>query len=102
MDSYINRTIKKFVQDGTAVDQEAIIRIRPELESHLIDEMRGKGYVPILDITPELFWEFKNPNFKFAVIIYGTFVGKKKAKEIMGLLGAHPLWFEPYNGDVKS
>ena len=66
--------------------------------------MRFKGYVPVLDITPELYWEYmeKDENFKFAIIIYGTFVGKKKAIDILGLLGPHIIYFEPHENDYGT
>jgi hypothetical protein len=92
------RKIKTFSLDGEAIDQEAIIRLRPQLESYVIDDMRSKGYVPALDVTPELFWEWDQDGdvFKYLVVIYGSFVGKKRSKEIFGMLGNHEFMFEPH------
>lgn len=103
-----SRKIKTFSLDGEAVDQEAIIRLRPQLESYVIDDMRGKGYVPALDVTPELFWEYDQDSntFKYLVVVYGSFIGRRKAKEVFGLLGNHEFMFEPhqnkYNDDNKT
>jgi ABC-type Fe2+-enterobactin transport system substrate-binding protein len=90
------RKIKPFYIDGEAIDVEAVIRQRQELESRIIEDMRLKGYVPVLDITPELFTDFNvdKENFKFAIIVYGTYLGKKKSQQIMGMLGPHQIVFE--------
>jgi hypothetical protein len=99
--NYFNRKIKSFAAEGEATDQETILRLRQQIEGHLEDEMRGQGYVPSLDITPDLYWEYvpEKVIFKFAVIMYGSFVGKKKSKIILGLLGSHPIYKEPYSGE---
>jgi hypothetical protein len=98
-----NKTRKPFSIHGEATDQEAIIRLRPQIEDMIEEQMREKGYVPSLDITPELYWEYINEEgkerFVYAVIMYGVFVGKKKSKEILGLLGPHPIYKEPYDGN---
>ena len=103
-DTYGGRTIKKFQVDGVARDQEDIIRLRTQLESHMIDDMRVKGYVPVLDITPELFWNYEkeDQNFKYLLIVYGSYVGKRKSRDILGLLGSHPIFVEPHKGDASN
>lgn len=90
------RHIKYFYEEGEAIDGEAVLRTRHQVEDHIREEMRGKGYVPVLDILPQLYWEFseESETFKFVIIIYGTFVGKVKAKRIMCLLDGHPLYFQ--------
>lgn len=98
------RKIKTFSLDGEAVDQEAIIRLRPQLESYVIDDMREKGYVPALDVTPELFWEYdKDTNtFKYLVVVYGSFLGRRKAKEVFGMLGNHEFMYEPFDEKLND
>lgn len=97
------RNIKSFPIDGIAKDQETILRLRGELESRIIDDMRVKGYVPVLDITPEMYWEYQeDTTFKYLIVVYGTYVGKKKAIDIMGMLGNHPIYVEPYEGQYDS
>jgi hypothetical protein len=93
------KRIKTFQIDGVAVDQEAIIRLRPELESRIIEDMRASGYVPCLDLTPELFWEYvqEKEAFSYIVVIYGCYLGKKRALEVLGLLGSHEIMMEPNN-----
>jgi hypothetical protein len=98
IETFPKRNIKHFSIDGEAVDQEAIIRIRREVESRIIDDMRDSGYVPALDVTPEMFWEYNKDreSFRFVIIVYGSFVGKRRATEILGLLGPNPIYVEPY------
>lgn len=94
------RKIKPFYTEGEALDQEAIIRQRQELEQRIIEDMRTQGYAQVLDITPEMHWAYQkdSENFKFAIIVYGSYVGKKKAKFILGLLGPHTIFIEPHQG----
>lgn len=91
-----NKARKPFAIEGIAKDQESIVRIRQELEDRIEEGMRVQGYVPSLDITPELFWQYieEDENFKYAVIMYGVYVGKKQAKTILGILGPHPIMMD--------
>lgn len=100
------KDIETFSVDGIARDQESIIRIRVELEHRIIEQMREKGYVPILDITPELYWEYINDGpdkekFKFLLVLYGTHVGEK-SNQIMGMLGPHAIMFEPFEEKIND
>ena len=92
----LTRNPKPFTVEGTAVDQEAIVRIRAEIEDRIEDDMRSTGYAPFMEITPELYWEYDKDaeNFKYLIRVYGVFVGKHKAKNIMGVLGGKPIYFE--------
>lgn len=92
----MGRTIKDFSESGIAVDQETIIRIRKEVEDHIIDGMRAKGWVPVIDLLPQLYWDYDadGEEFKFQVVIYGTYVGKKKSKTILGMLDSRPIMME--------
>lgn len=96
-----NRNIKNFHVKGEAADQETVLRLRKQIEDHLEDEMREKGYVPSLDITPEIYWSYneETEKFNYVIVKYGAFVGKRKAKKMLGLLGPHPIMKEPYSGE---
>lgn len=91
------RGIKHFSESGVALDQETILRIKKEVEDNIVDGMRKKGWVPVIDLLPQLFWDYnsKQENFNFEITIYGTFVGKKKAQqEILGILDSRPIFME--------
>jgi len=90
------RGIKHFSESGIAIDQEAILRIRKEIEDHIVDTMRLKGWVPVIDLLPQLYWEYDSvkEHFKFDIVIYGTFVGKKRSQEILGVLDSRPIFME--------
>ena len=96
------REIKTYSFEGVAQDQESIIRIRIELEQRMIEKMRQEGCIPVLDITPELYWEYQeDETFKFLLVMYGTEVGQDKSNQIMGMLGTHPIMFEPYEEKIE-
>lgn len=90
------RKIKAFPLEGEAVDGETILRLRAEIEDRIIEDMREKGYVPIVDLLPQLYWEFdkETTNFKYIIIVYGTYIGKKASKEVMGILDGKMMYFE--------
>ena len=49
----LKRNIKTFWINGVIRDDSDIIRMRGMYENLLIDEMRSKGYVPVLDLDPQ-------------------------------------------------
>ena len=58
-------------------------------ERLLIQDMRSKGYVPVLDLEPQFSIEYnvKKDNYGFNLEIYGVYVGKKKAYQLEGFSG---------------
>lgn len=90
------RNIKGFSIDGKAVDGETIIRIRKQIEDHIVDDMRNRGYVPVIDIMPSLYWEYDKDHeqFSYTLTVYGIYVGKRKSKEILGILDHRPIYIE--------
>lgn len=92
------RTIKPFDISGITKYHEWAIKNQFMLEGYLNDQIREKGYVPQMDITPELYIEYQayEKTFKYAVVIYGTYVGKVEAQKILGFLGPHKIMKEPY------
>jgi hypothetical protein len=55
----------------------------------LTDEMRSKGYVPVLDLDPQFStkYNFEKDNYSFQLEIYGVYLGKRKAQEFEGFSG---------------
>lgn len=77
-----HKNIKKFSIDGEFLSDSSIPSIRAQYEALLIHDMRGKGYVQMLDI--DSLWateydETKN-TWTFSLSVYGVYIGKKKAK----------------------
>lgn len=66
-----------------------IARLRDMYQHLLIDEMRTKGYVPVLDLDIQwsLRYNHDKDNYAFNLEMYGVFVGKKKSWELEGFSG---------------
>lgn len=75
--------------NGTIKSDSDIARLRSMYEKLLLDEMRTKGYVPVLDLDTQ--WSIKynhnKDNYSFHLEMHGVFVGKRKAWEIEGFSG---------------
>ena len=80
-----HRKIKRFQIDVEFQDNTQLISLRPQYENLLIQDMRGKGYVRVLDIDPAFSVEFDGQTWKFLMTIHGVYVGKKKAWELEGI-----------------
>lgn len=95
-----SKSIKHFVVEGVAVDQEAILRLKRELEDRLVDMMREKGWVPVIDLLPQMYWDYDQDvqNFRYEIVIYGSFVGKQNSRKILGYLDSRPIMMENTDG----
>ena len=80
-----HRKIKRFQIDVEFHDNAQLISLRPQYENLLIQDMRGKGYVRVLDIDPAFSVEFNGETWKFLMSIHGVYVGKKKAWQSEGI-----------------
>jgi hypothetical protein len=80
-----HRKIKRFQIDVEFQDNTQLISLRPQYENLLIQDMRGKGYVRVLDIDPAFSVEFTGETWKFLMSIHGVYVGKKKAWQLEGI-----------------
>ena len=80
-----HRRIKRFQIDVEFQDNSQLISLRPQYENLLIQDMRGKGYVRVLDIDPAFSVEFTGETWKFLMSIHGVYVGKKKAWQLEGI-----------------
>lgn len=99
--SLLTRKIKNFTVEGVAVDGEAILRIRKQVEDTIIEDMRKSGYVPVIDLLPQLYWSYEHDKneFSYSITVFGVYVGKKKAREILGILDDRPIKMEKESGD---
>jgi hypothetical protein len=80
-----HRKIKRFQIGVEFQDNAQLISLRPQYENLLIQDMRGKGYVRVLDIDPAFSVEFTGETWKFLMSIHGVYVGKKRAWQLEGI-----------------
>ena len=79
-----HKRIKRFQIEVKFYDNSQLISLRPQYENLLIQDMRGKGYVRVLDIDPAFSIEFNGETWKFLMTLHGIYVGKKKAWQLEG------------------
>lgn len=80
------RKIHNFTITGTIGDDSHFIKARENYERIIIQQMRDKGYVPVLDMAPQFnlrYVESKN-HYGFVLTLFGIFVGKSKALKYEG------------------
>ena len=89
MENLHHKPIKTFRLDGIIKDDSAIGRLKLELVKLKKTEMRELGYVPRLDIDPNFTIKYNETKeyFEFTLTVYGTYLGKTKAKCIQGIDG---------------
>lgn len=89
MEQLHHKAIKTFKLDGIIKSDSAIGRLRVEVIKLKIEEMRGDGYVPRLDIDPNFTIQYNEQEdyFEFTLTVYGTYLGKTKAQCIQGIDG---------------
>ncbi len=79
-----HRKIKRFQIEVQFNDNSQLISLRPQYENLLTQDMRGNGYVRVLDIDPAFSVEFTGETWKFLMSIHGVYVGKRKAWQLEG------------------
>ncbi len=74
---------------GQIHDDAAIPRLRLEYERLIESDMREQGYVPILDLDIQFSLLYDEPQdlYEFDIVVYGVYVGKKKAHLYEGFSG---------------
>ena len=88
MTDYIgHKKINRFEFNGSIHDECDIPRMKAQYESLLQDYMRSKGYLRNLDLDPVFTIEYNGKNFNFIISVYGSYVGKAKAKCYQGIIG---------------
>jgi len=85
----LKKNIRSFIVSGVIKDDSAFVRIREMHERLLLEDMRSKGYVPVLDLEPQFSIKYneKKENYSFYLEMFGVYVGKRKALEIEGFSG---------------
>ncbi|QNO12498.1 hypothetical protein SEA_MULCHMANSION_74 [Streptomyces phage MulchMansion] len=83
----MHSNVKRFQVDGIINDDADFPRLRAHYEHLLVKEMRGNGYVPVLDLGPYFSTEYREDNkYNFVVTAYGIYVGRRKSWEIHGIV----------------
>jgi hypothetical protein len=80
-----HKRIKRFQIEVEFYDNAQLISLKPQYENLLIQDMRGKGYVRVLDIDPAFSIEFTGETWKFLMTLHGVYVGKRKAWQSEGI-----------------
>jgi len=85
----LKRNIKAFLIGGVIKDDASIGKSRLMYERTLLQQMRDRGYVPVLDLEPQFSIKYNEnkDTYSFNLEMFGVYVGKKKAQEIEGFSG---------------
>lgn len=82
------KTIKNHALEGV-FDPDDKFHIRSKIEDKMDDMLRDKGHVPVLDMSTQWYtsWDAEKERYDFKIIMFGVYVGKRKAKdEVIGWL----------------
>jgi len=82
---YVHKRIERFSIEGEIFDDSHISRLKDQYVFMLISGMRSKGYVPRYDIDIDFTTSYNGKTFDFKLTVYGVYVGKAKAKCILGI-----------------
>lgn len=80
------RKIHNFTITGTIGDDAHFIKARENYERLMVQQMRDKGYVPVLDMNPQFnlsYIESKN-QYGFVLTMFGVYVGTRKSQKYEG------------------
>ena len=76
------RKIKPMTLPGT-FGEEAKFKARDKFQIVLEEQLRERGYVPVIDRNTEWYtsWDEEREIYNFELVMYGVYVGAKKARE---------------------
>lgn len=83
------RKIHNFSIAGVIGDDSQIIRARELYERTIIQQMRDRGYVPVLDMAAQFNISYvpQKNQYGFILTMFGVFVGTSKSQHIEGFSG---------------
>ena len=83
------RKIHDFWMSGVIKDDSKFQSSRENYERLLVQQMRDKGYVPVLDMQPQFNIKYneEKDHYTFNLVMYGIFLGKAKSKMYEGFSG---------------
>jgi hypothetical protein len=82
---YSHKPIKRFGLEGEIYDDSHIVRLKDQYVFMVVSVMRNHGYVPRYDIDPDFTVGYNGKTFEFQLSVYGVYVGKERAKCILGI-----------------
>ena len=82
---YSHKPIKRFGLEGEIYDDSHIVRLKDQYVFMITSVMRKHGYVPRYDIDPDFTIGYNGKTFEFQLSVYGVYVGKERAKWILGV-----------------
>lgn len=85
----LKRNIKSFLISGVIKDDSKILKAREDYERLLVQDMRDRGYVPVLDLEPQFSIKYNHSkdNYSFFLEMFGVYIGKRKAQDVEGFSG---------------
>jgi hypothetical protein len=88
---YSHKPIKRFGLEGEIYDDSYITRLKDQYISMITSVMRSHGYVPRYDIDTDFTIGYNGRTFDFQLSVYGVYVGKDRAKWILGIDKDKPI-----------
>ena len=75
--------------NGIIKDDSLFQSSRENYERLLVQQMRDKGYVPVLDMMPQFNVKYneQKDHYTFLLVMYGIYLGKNKARQYEGFSG---------------
>lgn len=85
----LKKNIKSFLISGVIGDDAGIAKAREMYERILLQDMRSKGYVPVLDLESQfsIAYNKNKNNYSFFLEMFGVYVGKKQSLILEGFSG---------------
>lgn len=85
----LSKTIRQFMTAGQIKSDKDIGRLREMHERLLVQDMLARGYVPVLDMETQwqIQYQEKKDTYGFHLIMFGVYLGKKKALDYIGFSG---------------
>ena len=87
--------IHDYTTTGSYKDDAKIIETKEKMQVLLEEQMRSAGRVPVLSMNPvwRTSWDRDREAYNFEMTMFGVFVGKRKAREIIGWDQSLDKWY---------
>jgi hypothetical protein len=95
-----HRRIHRFDEYGELLDDRYFAGTRQTVLRYMVEQMKEKGYVRRLEIDDDWTLHYNGSTYKFQLSVYGTYVGKRNAECLVGLLGTRPIYIQNNKSEV--